>query len=91
MVIVKIELWPHGDESRATPLGTIKITNDGTGNEAFGNYDVSLSHSGRYVTRPGTWKRGKVLRHFRGLSPYHLVVKALNACGIGEWWNGANK
>lgn len=43
MLVVKVEIWPHGDESAATTLDTVYIGNDGTGggeSSAVGNYDV---------------------------------------------------
>lgn len=42
MIKVIIELWPHGFESRAKVLGTAFISNDGTGTDKRGNYDVNL-------------------------------------------------
>lgn len=80
MIVVRVELWPGGRKAEARLLGTATITNDGTGTPELGNYDVALSHSGRYVGRPGAWKRGRVERHPRErLSPYHLVLRALEA------------
>ena len=40
MIHVRIELWPGGDKRRAKLLGAMNIANDGTGNEAVGNYNV---------------------------------------------------
>lgn len=77
MLVVKIELWPHGSEAMKTVIGEARIANDGTGTAVLGNYDVQLAHSGRYASRPGVWKRGRVLGHARELSPYHLVLRAL--------------
>lgn len=79
MVVVKIELWPRGDERQAREIGRVRITNDGTGDSQYGNYDAELAHAGRYAGRPGVWKRGRVGRHYRDLSPYHLVARALAA------------
>lgn len=77
MLVVKLEVWPGGDQSRAYKVGEAYIVNDMTGTPEKGNYDVSLSHSGKHVQREGIWRRGKVMRHLRKLSPYHLVWKAL--------------
>lgn len=79
MVVVKIELWPHGDESKARPLGVAMIANDGTGDVKTGSYEVQLAHAGRYFGKPGVWKRGRVESHNRQLSPYHLVLSSLKA------------
>lgn len=82
MVVVKIELWPHGDQTRRRMLGEMRITNDGEGDEDIGNYNVQLRHSGRYWGKGGNWRTGKIVGFMRNMSPYHLVVAALQACKI---------
>ena len=47
-LVVRIELWPGGDEARKSVKGTLVISNDGTGSVTMGNYDVTL------LTRIGT-------------------------------------
>ena len=42
MIYVRVELWPHGDESRKEVLGESYIYNDGTGDTDFGNYQYQL-------------------------------------------------
>ena len=80
MIVVKIELWPYGDHTKSRLLGVCSIANDGTGDKKHGNYNVELSHAGKYLSKnKGTWKRGRVEKHLRRLSPYHLVYKALKA------------
>jgi hypothetical protein len=59
MLVVTVELWPGGDESRKRHLGTAKIVNDGTGTTRVGNYTATLSKWGRPNQ---VWKRGS----FRG-------------------------
>lgn len=82
MVVVRIEVWPGGDASQARPAGEIRITNDGTGDHEFGNYSVECAHCGPYLGRLGDYRTGKLQRFSRRLSPYHLVARALAACGI---------
>jgi len=82
MVVVKIELWPHGDQEKARDLGSLIICNDMTGTKDYGSYNVAVSHGGRYWGKPGVWKSGLVKNFRRSLSPYHLVARALAACGI---------
>jgi len=79
MVVVKIELHPGGDPEKARPLGLVVISNDGTGSDEQGNYDVALAHSGKYYGKKGVYKRGKVRGFRRALSPYHLIKMALEA------------
>lgn len=38
MIVVTIDLWPHGDATRARRLGRGYIWNDGTGTATRGNY-----------------------------------------------------
>lgn len=80
MVVVRIELWPYGDPTKSRLLGVASISNDGTGTLQNGNYNVELSHAGKYIAiKKGVWKKGRVENHIRKLSPYHLVYKALKA------------
>jgi hypothetical protein len=79
MIVCKIELWPRGDKTKARTLGTVVIANDGTGTPEHGNYDVALSHAGVYRKEGEykAWKGGRVLGHYRMLSPYYLLQAAL--------------
>ena len=55
MLVVRIELWPHGDASRCKTLATGTIVNDGTGTATRGNYEIVLKDA---VGR--SWKTGMV-------------------------------
>jgi len=80
MVVVRIELWPFGQQDKSRLLGVVKIANDLSGDKKYGNYAVDLSHAGKYLDKKkGVWKSGRVEHHLRRLSPYHLVYKALKA------------
>ena len=79
MIVVRIEIWPKDDQEKARLLGVCSIANDLTGNLKHGNYDVRLSHAGKFRMKKGIWKKGRVGHHLRKLSPYHLVCKALQA------------
>lgn len=80
MLVCSIDLWPRGDSTRAENIGCVVIANDGTGTVREGNYRCALTHSGRYRQRAGPWRGGRVTGHIRQLSPYHLVLKAIEAC-----------
>lgn len=82
MIVVKIELWPHGDQSQAKQIGWVDIANDGTGDVVESSYKVSVRHGGKYFGKAGFYRIGKVNAFKRELSPYHLVSRALQACGI---------
>ena len=71
MVVVKIEMWPHGDESKAYGLGVVHIANDGTGDTGKGNYDIEVKHGGIFFEKPGNWKTGRVTGFIRTISTYH--------------------
>lgn len=76
MIVVKLELWPGGDEQRKRSLGTAFIVNDGTGDARYGNYRVMLGRM-----RDGTipWRIGRVFHWNRRGSPWDLLVKAIMA------------
>ena len=80
MLVVKIELWPGGDESQARTLTTGRIYNDGhsPGHPRRGNYEVALNGQGR--NRGGLWRTGRV-ENFPRLSsgPWELLRRALNS------------
>jgi hypothetical protein len=83
MLVCKIELWPHGDETRARNLGCVEIANIG-GTQTRGDYKVKLSKSAEYAKRPGNWKSGAVTNFPRTrLGPYDLLLRALAAV-IGD-------
>ena len=83
MVVVKIELWPHGNESEARQIGEARISLDSQShdpNQNSADYQVELRHAGHYWGKPGNWKSGRLKNHHRDLSPYHLVMRAIAAC-----------
>lgn len=55
MLVIKIELHPHGDPTRAKTLATGTIGNIGTGTWTRGNYIVNL-----YDAAGRLWKTGEV-------------------------------
>lgn len=82
MVVVKVELWPGGDQSQKRDIGCIMIANDGSGDHETGSYEAAIAHGGAYFGKPGVYKQGKVTGFNRKLSPYHLLARVLKACGI---------
>lgn len=81
MIVIKVEMWPLGDESKAYEIGRGVIANDGTGTDERGNYDVRLLKSDVYAKRPGVWKKGRVEGFPRRvLGPWDLLFRALRAC-----------
>lgn len=80
MIVVRVELWPKGDQQRARLLGLMRIANDGSGSEALGNYHVTIDKSPEYAKRPGIYRRGRVQGFRRRLGPWPLLQAALTAC-----------
>ncbi len=79
MVVVKIELWPHGDHRRKREIGRAVICNDGKGTEATGTYYAAVGHAGTHSGKPGIWRSVAGVSYRRRLSPYHLVRNAMQA------------
>jgi hypothetical protein len=77
MIVVKVELWPHGNQSRARELGALIIANDATGTPERGNYRFSFSKL-----------RGKVhagtVRGFprKSYSVFRLIKLCLNSLEV---------
>lgn len=80
MVVVTIELWPHGNPEQIQTLGVIRIINDGTGTLEAGNYKVEAEHAGIFRgKKKGLFKTGVVRGFMRSLSPYRLLCRSLLA------------
>lgn len=84
MLVIKIELWPFGDESQKRDLGVARIINDGTGDANTGNYTVQLLKGAEYSRHPGdVYKRGRVLNYPRMLGPWPLLMRGIiSALGL---------
>lgn len=79
MIVVRVELWPSGDESSKRELGVAHIANTG-GTHEIGEYAVTLFKSREYATKAGVWKAGKVKGFARlRLGPWDLLYRALQA------------
>lgn len=86
MIVIKVEMWPGGNESRAKEFARMKIANKvkttvSSGGE-LGDYDVELLGGvyGRDDLLSKVWKRGAVAgvnRRTRGA--WDLILLALQA------------
>jgi hypothetical protein len=89
MLMVKIEMWPHGDSSRKRDLAAIAIGNVG-GDAETGDYEYLVSHQidSAYARDwcgheafaahgQGAWKRGKVTGFKRSLGAVRLLQTVL--------------
>lgn len=82
MIVIKVELWPGGDESRAEDLGKAIITNV-SGLADISAYEARLLKGAKYSRRPGeVYKVGRVdafPRADRRWGPWELLALALEA------------
>lgn len=79
MLVIRVELWPHGREEDRELLGIATVSNDGTGDKHTGNYTVALSKWEPHADQ--LWKSDYVKgfpRLKRG--PWDLLYRALRAC-----------
>lgn len=69
MLMIKVELWPFGDESQKKTIATMKIVNDGRHplRPKMGSYVVILGD-----------KKEKIKHHNRKENVWFLVKKALD-------------
>jgi len=81
MLVVKIEMWPKGDKTKARVLGEAEIANVG-GTQEVGDYDVRLL---KWGAGRRTWKKGRVTGFPRlKLGPWDLLYRALAAIVAGR-------
>lgn len=72
MLVIKIELWPGGDQKRAKTIGIGKIGNDATGDCSTGNYNATLFSEDKTL-----WKKGRVEGFPRKLTAWDLLYRVL--------------
>lgn len=68
MLVIKIELWPHGIEANKQTIGLARIFNDGTGTRSVGNYVFEMFRRNAKVptgeSRPQSVLRRGTLKGF---------------------------
>jgi hypothetical protein len=88
MIVVKLEMWPHGDETKKRELGRTYIFNDGTGSVTRGNYEARVCRKNKFEVktedlRPGTGfaRKGQVTNYPRmSYNVWRLILRALRSC-----------
>ena len=53
MIVVRVELWPFGEQKNASTLGIMCVANDGSGTKTKGNYKAMAFAKG---SRVKIWK-----------------------------------
>jgi hypothetical protein len=75
MIVVKVEVWPHGEAS-AFEIDRVYIWNDDTGTATEGNYQVRV-HAASGNARGHGAKRKRIFGWPRSRSALALVREAL--------------
>lgn len=86
MLVLRLEMWPKGDETRAREIGRTYIYNDG-GTLTRGDYEVRVCRRNRYEVEPGTVSEGSKFARFGSVRGYprlrfnvwRLVLRCLSA------------
>ena len=84
MLVIKVELHPWGDSTRAREVARMRIYNDGTGTPNVGNYggDVYRMPYNPELLRPKMTRHGSVARYARkSLHVWNLVARMLKDMG----------
>jgi len=88
MIVVKIEMWPKGDESKAREIGRTYIYNSG-GSLTRSNYEARVCRKAKtFVHEPrkvvsgeGFARKGSVTDYPRlSYNVWRLIIRALLAC-----------
>ena len=72
MLRITVELVPFGQEKYAKNIGTMLVTNDGSGDGRFDSY-VYVAKDDR-----GNQLEGTIEKHDRSMSVWNLIAKCLN-------------
>lgn len=84
MIVVKLELWPGGNQSKKIGLGSAKIHNAGrVGDNGLCRYGVRLLKGEKFSGRAGeVYREGEVPafpRRDKRFGPWELLALALEA------------
>jgi hypothetical protein len=75
MIVIKVELWPRGYESRKREIARMHVTNKGTGTATRGDYKIQVMRKG---SDDKVQREGEVLNYPRqSYSVWKLIQKAL--------------
>lgn len=76
MIVLKLEMWPRGDQAKAYPIATMAVSLDPktAGSNTSRSYNWRISRQGN----KGTWKSGYVEGHNKNLrGPWDLIYRIL--------------
>lgn len=80
MLVIKVELWPHGEQMHAKEIARLNIANDGTGGRDFADYKgwEGPSNDG-YLPTDKEARKSSVYSYPRALPVWNLVARMLAA------------
>lgn len=85
MIVIKVELWPHGFETGKQELAKMYIANDGTGTPTRGNYNGETVRKGSDKGNVAGYvpvRQGRVENYPRASKHvWNLIAKMLKAMG----------
>lgn len=74
MLVIRVEMWPHGQEQEAYKVGEMRIALRAAGGGEQGAYDGTTN-----ADRFGNGRTGEVVSHPRAQSAWVLVRRMLQA------------
>jgi hypothetical protein len=89
MLIIRIELWPFGDEDRKKEIARMRIYNDGFGNLNYGHYvgEIWYGDSTKeldYAQANNNVKKQSIVKNWpRELHVWNLVQQMLSNMNYG--------
>lgn len=90
MIVVNLEMWPGGDETKKRLIGRTYIYNCG-GTDERGNYQVRVCKKGKYeptrdiIAGKGCTRTGEVFDYPRlSYNVWRLIIRALKSCFTEE-------
>jgi hypothetical protein len=78
VIVVYVELWPGGDQSRAKPIGSLGIANE-TNLSLLSNYRFEMDGIGNPALNIEPLKAtGEIVGHNRNQSVWKLIRRAID-------------
>lgn len=79
MIVVVVELWPHGDESKARPLGSLALANVTQPGDLLDSYRMEMDEAGHAALGIPPLKKVDLIQgHNRKQSVWKLVKRAID-------------
>jgi hypothetical protein len=76
MLVLKLEIWPKGDETKARVVGEATLSNVG-GDELAGDYEFEIEETA-FGAMPARASKGHIYHHTRARGAWRLVHRMLS-------------